>query len=307
MTKVITVSLIDDAHVEGPETLQLRLFDTGGSTLGAQSTITITITDNDTAGGGNPVLTTPFFVRQQYLDFLSREPEAGEPWSAVLNRCPDVFNLDAASPSASCDRIIVSQSFFGSPEFRLKGFFVFNFYRAAFNRRPEYSEIIPDMRLVTGVTPSDTFARRAAFPAAFMARAEFKALYDSLSNTAFVNTLLDRYALQAITTPDPANPEGTAKVTLTRADLITRLGATGTQALTRGQVLRALVESDEVATREFNGAFVAMQYYGYLRRTPEEDGYQAWLRVINRDPNNIRIMVNGFMNSIEYRLRFGQP
>jgi hypothetical protein len=72
-------------------------------------------------------------------------------------------------------------------------------------------------------------------------------------------------------------------------------------------VLRALVESDEVATREFNGAFVAMQYYGYLRRTPEEDGYQAWLRVINRDPNNIRIMVNGFMNSIEYRLRFGQP
>jgi hypothetical protein len=49
-----------------------------------------------------------------------------------------------------------------------------------------------------------------------------------------------------------------------------------------------------------------MQYYGYLRRTPEEDGYQAWLRVINQDPNNIRLMVNGFMNSTEYKLRFGR-
>ena len=50
-----------------------------------------------------------------------------------------------------------------------------------------------------------------------------------------------------------------------------------------------------------------MQYYGYLRRTPEEDGYQAWLRVIREDPQNIRTMVHGFVNSVEYKLRFGQP
>jgi hypothetical protein len=42
-----------------------------------------------------------------------------------------------------------------------------------------------------------------------------------------------------------------------------------------------------------------------LRRTLEEDGYQAWLRVIRQDPNNIRVMVGGFVNSVEYRLRFG--
>jgi hypothetical protein len=59
--------------------------------------------------------------------------------------------------------------------------------------------------------------------------------------------------------------------------------------------------------REHNGAFVAMQYFGYLRRTPEEEGYQNWLRVINEDPNNVRIMINGFLNSTEYRLRFGKP
>ena len=300
--KEISIPLVDDAHVEGNETASLRLSDvTGVAVLGAQNTATLAITDNDTAGAANPIFTTPFFVRMHYLDFLSREPEANEPWSAILNDCPNVNN------NPLCDRITVSQSFFGSPEFRLKGFFVYNFYRVAFNRRPEYAEIIPDMRAVTGQTPADTYARRAAFPVGFVQRPEFRAAYDALSNTDYVNALLDRYGLQQITTPDPQNPEGATKVTLTRTELINRLGATGAQALTRAQVLRAVVESDQIGAREYNGAFVAMQYYGYLRRTPEETGYQDWLGVINQNPQNVRVMINGFMNSTEYRLRFGQP
>jgi glucose/arabinose dehydrogenase len=302
VSREINIPLVNDAHVEGNEALQLRLSDaTGVAALGAQSTATLTITDNDTTTGANPIFTTPFFVRMHYLDFLSREPEAGEPWSAILNACPNVNN------DPSCDRITVSQSFFGAPEFRLKGLFVYNFYRVAFNRRPDYTEIIPDMRSVTGQTPNDTYARRAAFPVSFVQRPEFRTTYDSLSNTAYVNALLDRYGLQQITTPDPQNPEGSSRVTLTRAELISRLGATGAQAMTRAQVLRAIVESDEITALEFRGAFVAMQYYGYLRRTPEEAGYQDWLRVITQDPNNIRVMINGFMNSTEYYLRFGQP
>ena len=68
-----------------------------------------------------------------------------------------------------------------------------------------------------------------------------------------------------------------------------------------------MVQSREVDAAEYNGAFVAMQYYGYLRREPEEDGYRAWLRVLNANPTDFRIMVNGFMNSAQYRLRFGVP
>lgn len=302
VSKEIRIPLVDDAHVEGSETVRLRLSETRGvAVVGTPGTATLTITDNDTTAGANPIFMTPFFVRQHYLDFLSREPEPNEPWSAILNNCPNVNN------DPRCDRITVSQSFFGAPEFRLKALFVYHFYRVAFNRRPVYTEIIPDMRTVTGQTTADTYARRAAYPVSFVERQEFKAAYDALSNTAYVNTLLDRYALQQITTPDPQNPEGTNKVTLTRAELINRLGATGAQALSRAQVLRAIVESDEIFAREFKGAFVAMQYFGYLRRTPEEAGYQDWLRVINEDPNNVRIMINGFMNSTEYRLRFGQP
>jgi len=76
-------------------------------------------------------------------------------------------------------------------------------------------------------------------------------------------------------------------------------------AKTRAQVIRVLVDHADVDAKEYNNAFVAMQYYGYLRRTPEPDGYQNWLNYLNSHPTDFRTMVNGFMNSIEYRLRFG--
>ena len=97
-------------------------------------------------------------------------------------------------------------------------------------------------------------------------------------------------------------PDGTTKVTLTTADLTNQL-TIGT--LTRAQVLRAIADSDQVFGLEFNRAFVAMQYYGYLRRTPDTGGYNAWLNHLNANPTDFRTMVNGFMNSTEYRLRFG--
>jgi hypothetical protein len=50
-----------------------------------------------------------------------------------------------------------------------------------------------------------------------------------------------------------------------------------------------------------------MQYFGYLRRDPDIGGYNAWMQTINARPQDIRSMVNGFVNSTEYRLRFGQP
>ncbi|HYX41180.1 MAG TPA: Calx-beta domain-containing protein, partial [Pyrinomonadaceae bacterium] len=138
-TKTFAVPLIDDAFVEGNETVQLRLSNPTNAALGAQSTTTLTITDNDTATTPNPILQgdaagISFFVRQQYLDFLSREPEQGEPWSNVLAKCQNQFNTDPNNAAAGCDRITVSADFFGSPEFRIKGYFVFLFYKVALAR-----------------------------------------------------------------------------------------------------------------------------------------------------------------------------
>ena len=49
-----------------------------------------------------------------------------------------------------------------------------------------------------------------------------------------------------------------------------------------------------------------MQYFGYLRRNPDQRGYDFRLNVLNnREPNNFRGMVCAFLTSAEYRQRFG--
>jgi hypothetical protein len=296
-SKTFAVPIIDDDFAEGDETFGIALSNPVGAILGTPSTATVTIIDNDTVTGANPIFTTPFFVRQHYLDFLSREPEASEPWSAVLSNCSDV------NSNPACDRLTVSAAFFGSPEFQLKGYFVYRFYKLAFNRLPTYGEIVVDMRSVTGQTPSEVFQKKAAFTNAFVQRTEFTSAYNVMSNEQYVSTLMGRYALTLITSPDPATPDGSNKVTLTSTDLTNQLNA---NTLTRAQVLRAVADSDQVLGLEFNQAFVAMQYYGYLRRTPESAGYNTWLNYLNANPADFRTMVNGFMNSTEYRLRFGR-
>ncbi|HKP71882.1 MAG TPA: Calx-beta domain-containing protein, partial [Pyrinomonadaceae bacterium] len=307
-SKTFTIPLIDDSYSESQERVQIVLFGAVGAALGSPSSAFLNINDNDsTSNQPNPLDANAFFVRQHYLDFLSREPDAEglAAWTGVLDRCPNSRNTDPASPSAGCDQNIVSSSFFRSTEFQLKGYFVYRFYRVAFNRRPQYSEFIFDMRRVTGETADEVYTKRRAFSEAWVQRQEFTNFLGGLSNSLFVDTLLGRYGINAINTPDPATPDGDALVRLTRDGLVSALDAQP-QRLTRAQVLRAIVQSREIDAAEYNGAFVAMQYYGYLRRAPEQSGYDAWLQVITRG-DGYRVMVNGFMNSTEYRLRFGKP
>jgi hypothetical protein len=292
--KTFTIPIINDSLVEGDETFSVSLSDPVGASLGTTAVATVRITDDDPTTGSNPIFTTPFFVRQHYLDFLSREPEVGEPWSNVLNNCSDVNNNPA------CDRTTVSAAFFGSPEFQLKGFYVFRFYKLAFQNYPVYEEIVRDMRLVTGQTPAEVFQKKAEYANAFVARPDFN--YSFYPDFLYASALMANYNLSQITTPDPSAPDGTNKVTLTTSDLTNRLLA---RTLTRAQIFRAIADSDEVFARELNNAFVAMQYYGYLRRTPDGPGYSGWLNYLNAHPSDSRTMVNGFMNSQEYRLRFG--
>ena len=229
----------------------------------------------------NPLENNGFFVRQQYLDFLFREPDATgyAAWLGVLNRC--------VNNTPDCDRIIVSQSFFQSQEFQLKGFFVYRFYAVAFGRVPKYTEIIPDMQFVTGQTADEVNAKRDAYTNAFVGRPAFRSLYDGLANANYVDTLLR-----------------TAQVTISNRDQLVNDLNTG--AKTRAQALRAIVESQAVESKEYNPAFVAMQYFGYLKRDPDAAGFNAWLNYLNSNPGDFRTMVIGFANSLEYRSRFGQ-
>jgi hypothetical protein len=82
----------------------------------------------------------------------------------------------------------------------------------------------------------------------------------------------------------------------------------------RAQVLRTVAENATLQQRESNRAFVLMQYFGYLRRSPHDapdadyTGYDFWLRKLEQfDGNFVQAeMVKGFIQSDEYRHRFGQ-
>ena len=84
-------------------------------------------------------------------------------------------------------------------------------------------------------------------------------------------------------------------------------------ARTRAQVLRAVAEDSDLVSAEFNRAFVLMQFFGYLRRNPNDPqdtdytGYDFWLTKLNQFNGNFQNaeMVKAFITSGEYRQRFG--
>ena len=288
-SKSIIIPIVNDALVEGDESFTVTLIAPTGTTLGSPQVASITITDNDAAPASlNPIDDIGFFVTQQYIDFLGRLPDATgfQNWVATLQGCPNGGFGENDNPG--CDRVHVSAGFFLSPEFQGRGYFAYRFYEVALDRRPTYAEFVPDMAQVGGPqSPDSEVLSKTAYTDAWMQRPEFKARYDSLSNTAYVNAL-----------------EANAEVTVTnKQTLIDSL--TGGQ-MNRGQVLRNIVESQAVADRFFNRAFVAMQYFGYLRRDPDTVGFQNWVNTLNADPSNFRHMIFGFLFSTEYRQRFGQ-
>jgi hypothetical protein len=127
---------------------------------------------------------------------------------------------------------------------------------------------------------------KATYTEAWTQRPAFKTLYDNLSNASYVNAL-----------------EVNAEVVV--SNKATLIAALDNGQMTRGEVLRNIVESAPVGDKFFNRAFVAMQYFGYLRRDPDTVGFQNWLDTLNADPSNFRHMIFGFLFSTEYRQRFG--
>jgi subtilisin family serine protease len=286
-TKSIIVPVVNDALVEGNETFTITLSGVSGASLGT-STGTVTIVENDTTpANSNPIDDIPFFVTQQYIDFLGRlpDPTGFANWVATLNGCPNGGFGEFDNPG--CDRVHVSSGFFLSIEFQGRGYFAYRFYEVAVDRRPTYAEFVPDMALVGGPqSPESEVLSKAAYTEAWTQRPEFKARYDALSNSAYVNAL-----------------ETNAEVTV--ANKAALIAALDTGQMTRGEVLRNIVESQAVADKFFNRAFVSMQYFGYLRRDPDTIGFQNWVDTLNADPGNFRHMIFGFLFSTEYRQRFG--
>jgi len=287
-SKSFAIPIVNDVNVEGNETFTVALTSPVGAQLGSTVNVTLTIVDDDTTTATqNPIDGIEPFVTQQYIDFLGRLPDSVgfANWVETLKGCPQGGFGENLNPS--CDRVHVSSGFFLSDEFRGRGYFAYRFYEVAFDRRPLYAEFVPDMAQVGGAqSPQSEILSKAAYTDAFVQRTEFTNRYNALSNSAFVNAL-----------------EQNAEITLSnKADLIAALD--GSQK-TRGQVLREIVESKAVEDKFFIRAFVAMQYFGYLRRDPDTIGYDNWVTTLTNDPSNFRHMIFGFLFSNEYRGRFG--
>jgi hypothetical protein len=236
----------------------------------------------DSTIGGNAIDATEYFVRQQYLDFLGREPDQGgfEYWSNEINRC----GADAACASAR--RVDVAAAFFIEREFQETGAFVNGLYKGSYGYQPSYKQFTGDRAKVVGGLDLD--ARKTALAEEWVQRDSFRQAYpNSLTPEQFVNKLFANAGL----VPHEGEWE----------TYVNRLSNGGTRA----QVLRLLADNSEFRTREYNANFVLMEYFAYLHRDPEPEGYAFWLDVLNfREVGNFRGMVCSFITSAEYQNRF---
>jgi hypothetical protein len=237
----------------------------------------------------NAIDTTEYFVRQQYLDFLGREPDAGgfDYWRTQISEC----GTDAACVRAR--RINVSAAFFAEREFQRTGSFIYRMYKGALGRQLTFAEFSNDrVQVVEGPNLEGT---KVAFTNAFVTRPEFVQKYqNSTTATTFVDALLE-----SISTSSGAS------LVAHRADLIAKYNAGTSLNESRALVVRDVADNSILASALYNKAFVLMEYFGYLRRDPDQGGYDFWLNVLNdRDPGNYRGMVCAFITSAEYQRRF---
>jgi Tol biopolymer transport system component len=272
----------------------------------------------------NPVDSAAYFVRQHYRDFLNREPDAAgwDFWTNNIDKC-GTFN----SPCSDPQRVSTSGSFFLSIEFQQTGYLVERIYKAAFGDAIGSSTINGTHTLRVPLVRFNDFLQdtqeigdgvvvlqsgweqklennKQSFVNEFVGRSAFTNAYPtSLSPAQFI----DRLNTNA----------GSVLSSTERAQAVALFsGASDTSNLmARAQALRQVAEDQSLYDAEFNRAFVLMQYFGYLRRNPDDapeatldySGYDFWLTKLNQFNGNYinAEMVKASISSSEYRRRFG--
>jgi photosystem II stability/assembly factor-like uncharacterized protein len=319
--KTFTVLVTDDRFLEGAETLDLVLSNPTGVALGGPSAATLTIVSDDTADGPSPVredsFDTEFFVRQHYHDFLSREPDSAGLafWKNEIDSCGTGIG---AAQCREVKKINVSAAFFLSIEFQETGYLVYRTYKAAYGdtTSPNVPGTVPVVRLQEFLPDSQRIglgvqvgigdwqaqleANKQAYAVEFVQRQRFLDAYPlSMTPAQFVDKL---------------NQNSGGVLSQSERDMaVANLAASADQTQGRAAALRTVAEDSDMRNNEKNRAFVLMQYFGYLRRNPNDPqdtdfrGWKFWLDKLNDNGGNfVRAeMVKAFLSSDEYRKRFG--
>jgi hypothetical protein len=291
---------------------------------------TVQFTVSSTVPPANPIDNAREFVKQQYRDFLNREADqAGEDfWTDNIVKCQDPARRPPGQTPEQCtlrQRETTSGAFFQSPEFQYTGYFVYRMYQGALGRQPKLSEFIPDAQFVgNGIIVGGQLSgavinqNKAAFAAQFVncvdatkyRCSEFKAIYDGLSNQQFVDKLFQTTGVNASASDRAALVNGlnANPATETRAGVVQKV-VDGIVVISEGNQQFTTSYGQAFYNSESNRAFVQLEYFGYMKRDPDEAGYAFWLAKLNQFSGNFvnAEMVLAFISSPEYRARFGQP
>ena len=324
-SKTFPVLISEDGYAEGTESATVQLSNPVGATLGSPNAASLQILDNDfLAVEINPIDDAATFVGQHYHDFLNRQADAdGQAfWTNGITACGnDAKCVDRKRTDASA-------AFFLSIEFQNTGYFAFRFYRASFvdtaqrpRGVPRYLEFLRDEQtlernVVVGQSgwEANLEQNKQGFALDWVDRADFLAEYPtSMTRDQFIDKLFTRSA---------ATP-----TTQERNQALFAYDSGSSLKEKRAKGIRAVIDTGSVYNAQYNPAFILMQYFGYLRRNPNNapdgdySGYDFWLAKMNnfsqpgedvRDPNvavarvNRAEIVRAFIVSTEYRGRFGK-
>src|SRR5688572_23686429 len=245
-----------------------------------------------------------FFTAQHYIDFLRRFPDAPgwAHWTGEITQCSNAaIRLPGETQERCVDRkrTNTSGAFFLSPEFQNIGGFVIRVYWGTLGKlesaqcagvplnlpascRPLYSEYIADVAEVNkGIVVNDALvpdvinANKRAFVEKFITRADFQAAYGNLNATQFVDKLAQTTGV-ALSSADRTALITEAGTAANRGSVVFKM-VEGTRTIANGALIFETSYGEQFFKKEFDTAFVFMEYIGYLRRNPDQDGYNHWL------------------------------
>jgi hypothetical protein len=319
-SKTFKVLIVDDGRAfEDNESFNLTLSAPTGAVLGSPSSAIIGIVDNDaTVTNANPVDDPQFFVRQHYLDFLNREPDAAglQFWTAQITEC-DSRPEPERSACREVQSINVSASFFLSIEFQETGYLVYRAYKTAYgdSTSPNVPGTVPVIRLNEFLEDTQAIGQGV-----IVNQGNWQQQLDANKGVYFSEFVQRQRFVDAfpVTMPalqfvDKLNENAGFILTQPEHDqLVTQLSGASDQIAGRAHAVRQVAENSLLRQREFNRAFVLMEYFGYLRRNPDDpqdsdfQGWKFWLDKLNQFNGNYveAEMVRAFISSIEYRARF---
>ena len=312
--------IIDDARaIEDNESFNVTLSEPARATLGAPSSAVIGIVNNDpTVTPVNPIDRADFFVHEHYLDFLNRLPDAAglQFWTSQITECDSRPEPERTS-CREARRINVSAAFFLSIEFQETGYLVYRIYKTAYgdSASPNVSGTVPIVRLNEFLGDSQQIGQGVV-----VGQGNWQQQLENNKN-AFVLEYVQRQrftgAFPLSMTPrqfvDKLNQNADFVLSQDEHDqLVAQLTGATNVAAGRAAALRQVAEHALLRQREFNRAFVLMQYFGYLRRNPDDpqdadfQGWKFWLDKLNQFNGNFvsAEMVKAFLLSTEYRNRF---